>query len=208
MNNNSVLFNDDIIKNYRRDWDQVLHNVKQSGILEDESLDLSLLESYFIDNNESDYNKILDYNLGLILLMWLDAKPSLERYKLLVKSVDARKIEIAKNIFNSKNPRYANEYAGESIFCGLDHLIYKALYPSGFKIEESQFKKKVDYFQALRNNFGRIASYLCLFLEDDEDPYSKYLLMLNDWVFFINKGYTERPEFDYLVEMAYRSQQN
>ncbi|NVJ61951.1 MAG: hypothetical protein HWE27_16285, partial [Gammaproteobacteria bacterium] len=47
-----------------------------------------------------------------------------------------------------------------------------------------------------------------LFLEDDEDPYSKYLLMLNDWVFFINKGYTERPEFDYLVEMAYRSQQN
>ncbi|WP_144395387.1 hypothetical protein [Pleionea sediminis] len=203
MSNKNKLFNVGSVG--ERDWRQILNNIKQSGILEDEDLDLPLLESYFLNNNEDDYKKIKEYGLGLILLMWLDDSPSLDRFQSLVESFDTRKIEIAKAIFNSKNPRFGKEYLGESVFCGLDHLIYCSLYPNGFKIEESEFKKKVDYYQALRNDFVRIASYLCMFLEDDEDPYSKYLLMLDDWVFFINKGYTDRPEFDFLVEMAYQS---
>ncbi|TQV87445.1 hypothetical protein [Aliikangiella coralliicola] len=188
----------------KREWSEFLDNIKRIDNLDD--MDFDKLRAFFDDNSDMSREYIQSWNVGPLLEMWLSEFPDVDSFQNITKNYELKdesiKLAASQNVFLGNIPSTDKEHSGATCFNGLDQLLYLALFPQGIKVDKENFKKKSKYYEELRAKFSWVSMGLYLYLEDD-NPYSPFVLMIDDWRELVTSAYTSNEYFDAIAYLVY-----
>ncbi len=195
------------MKQRRAQWKQVKECLNKLDLSEKGFL--KPLKSYYLTGEYPDDKEYpmsrLEY--APLIEIWFDPEQTEENWQQIKSKYADWKWSDAKRRFKEIARELGFAYmtgSEESFFAGLEHRIYRFMFPSGLKRDDHPELTDEQFSDLVFRGIRQTASFDRVFMVDIANPYSLIFLEVEKWHDALLLGYQERGEFTWCVEWVDR----